>query len=80
MARVYLGIEQRRFSGGVAEVEVRASTVKELIAKLEARFPGIAEQLEGAAVAIDGDIVVHATYERVPEDAEIHFVPSPSGG
>lgn len=80
MARIFLGLEQRRFTGGVAEVEIQASTVKQLIAKLEARFPGIGEQLEGTAVAIDGSIVAHATYEPVPEDAEIHFVPTPSGG
>ena len=80
MARICLGLEQRRFTGGVAEVEMQAGTVRQLIAKLDARFPGIGAQLEGTAVAIDGDIVADAAYEPVPEHAEIHFVPSASGG
>ena len=81
MAHVHFSTPLRRFTGGVGEVEVDAPTVKALIAELDRRFPGIAEPLnEGTAVAIDGEIIAHATYEAVPDGAEIHFVTAPSGG
>ena len=80
MAHVFLGNEHRRFTDGVAEVDVEAATVKELIAKLDAQFPGIGKELEGNAVAINGEVIAYATYERVPEGAEIYFVLAASGG
>ena len=80
MALVYLSREQRRFTGDVAEVEVEAGSVKQLIAKLEVEFPGIGEMLESSAASINGEIVNDATYETVPEGAEIYFVPKVAGG
>ena len=80
MAHVHLGTELRRFTGGVAEVEVEATTVRRLIARLDERFPGIGEHLEGTAVAINGEVIPDPIYEPVPENAEIHFVPAPVGG
>lgn len=80
MARVFLGTEHRRFTDGVAEVDVEAATVKELIAKLDAQFPGLGKELEGNAVAINGEVIAYAKYERVPEGAEIYFVVASSGG
>lgn len=82
MATVHFATAQRRMTGGVAEVDVAAATVKELVNKLEAMFPGIGAYLNetsATAVAIDGDIIPDAMYEPVPEDAEIHFV-TPLGG
>ncbi len=81
MARIHFSTPLRRFTGGVAEVEIDAPTVKALIAELDRRFPGIAEPLDkGTAVAIDGEIIAHATYEPIPDGAEVHFVSAPSGG
>ncbi len=57
MALVHLSLEQRHFTDGAAEVEVEASSVKQLIAKLEEQFAGIAAILEDSAVAINGEIV-----------------------
>jgi len=82
MATVHFATAQRRMTGGVAEVDVAAATVKELINKLEDMFPGIGAYLDetsATAVAIDGDIVPDAMYEPVPDNAEIHFV-TPLGG
>ena len=81
MARVFLTSGLRRYTGGVEELEVDAATVRELIAELDRRFPGVGELLSsGTAVAIDGEIMSEATYEPVPEDAEVHFLPAVSGG
>jgi len=80
MAIVHFGLEQQRFTGGLEEVEVEAPNVQQLIAKLEARFPGIGPILESSAVAINGEVVNDAAYETVPPDAEIYFVVKAAGG
>ncbi len=80
MALVHLSLEQRRFTDGAAEVEVEAGNVKQLIAKLEEKFPGIAAILEDSAVAINGEIVNDPAYESVPAGAEIYFVTKAAGG
>ena len=41
MARVFLTSGLRRYTGGVEELEVDAATVRELIAELDRRFPGV---------------------------------------
>jgi molybdopterin converting factor small subunit len=71
----------RDLTGGVAEVEIEAATVRELIKNLDERFPGLGERLADAtSVAINGEIVADAIYESLPEGAEIHFLPTLSGG
>ena len=80
MVRAHLTTELRRFSDGVAEVEVEARSVRQLIAALELRYPGIREPLEGTAIAINGEVVSDPIYEALPENAEVHFVPAPVGG
>ncbi len=62
------------------ELEVDAPNVKQLIAKLEAKFPGIGPLLESSAVAINGEVVNDAAYEPVPAGAEIYFVVKAAGG
>jgi hypothetical protein len=44
------------------------------------RFPGIGDQLELMAVAIDGEIYNDADYQHVGEATEIYFVPRTTGG
>jgi hypothetical protein len=80
MALVHFGLEQQRLTGGVRELEIEASNVSQLIARLEERFPGIRPLLESAAVAINGEVVNDAEYEPVPPGAEIYFVVKSAGG
>lgn len=80
MAVVHFNTPLRQYTGGVAEVESTAATVKLLIGELDRRFPGIAGALEASAVAIDGEIIAHPAYESIPAGAEVHFVTAPSGG
>lgn len=80
MARVFFPTSLRQLTGGLEECAIEASTVRELFARLEGRFPGIREQLASAAVAIDGDVVPGALLERLEADSEIHFLPAISGG
>ena len=81
MARVFFPPALRRFTEGLAEVEVQASDVRGLIRELDARFPGIGERLgQGMAVAIDGEIIPEPLLEPVEPESEIHFLPPVSGG
>ena len=81
MAKVHLAASLRDLTDGVAEVEIEAETVRRLIKQLDERFPGIGERLvEGVSVSINGEIIPDAIYEDVPEGAEIHFLPTLSGG
>lgn len=81
MAKVHLAAALRDVTGGVAEVESEAGTVRALIRELDERFPGIGERLrEGTSVAINGEILPDAIYEDLPDGAEVHFLPTLSGG
>ena len=79
MATIHFGLEQQRFTGGASEVELDAPNVKQLIAKLDAKFPGIGPILESSAVAINGEVVNDAAYEPVPAGAEVYFVVNGTG-
>ena len=80
MAIVHFGLEQQRFTKGVTEIELDAANVSQLIARLNAKFPGIGPLLESSAVAINGEVVNDAAYEPVPEGAEVYFVVKAAGG
>jgi molybdopterin converting factor small subunit len=81
MARVHFGSALRDLTAGVAEIEIEAATVRRLIKALDERFPGMGERLsEGTSVSINGEIMPDALYENIPEGAEVHFLPTLSGG
>ena len=81
MARVILGSNLRRFTGGAGEIEIEAATIKQLFAKLGALHPALAPHLErGLAVAIDGTIYQDALLQPIPPDAEVHLMPAIGGG
>lgn len=81
MIKVHFSSELRRLTGGVADLEVDASSVRRLIAELDARYPGLGEHLSsGTSVAINGEIVADALFEQLPEGAEVHFVEALQGG
>jgi molybdopterin synthase sulfur carrier subunit len=84
---VWIPALHRDLTAGVETVTIEASTVGELIAALEARFPGIADRLtdEGRirpyfSVAINGTITHRGLHQKLPEPSEIHFVPALGGG
>lgn len=82
MARVVLtsGLS-KRFTGGEMEFEIEASDVRRLIGVLDARFPGLGQQLEtGMAVAIDGEIFQDPFIETIAPDSEVYFLPRIEGG
>ena len=81
MAQVHFSAGLRDLTGGLAQVEIEAPTVRRLVAALEEKFPGIGECLsEASSVAINGEIFTDAEYEPVDSDAEVHFLDIFQGG
>jgi len=83
VARVFFSSGLRRQVGGAESLELEANDVRELLAALDAKFPGFAAQIgEANAIAIDGEIIPHgeALFERLRPESEIHFLPKIGGG
>jgi molybdopterin converting factor small subunit len=81
MAHVTLTGALRQYTGGVAEVEVDAGSVRQLFARLVADYPGLAPHLErGLAVAIDGQIYQDALLQEIGAGSEVHLLPQIEGG
>ena len=70
-----------RFTGGMSEVEVEASTFRRLILELERRYPGLGHQVEeGMAVAVDGVIFQDAFGLELKPENEIFLIPKIGAG
>ena len=87
MAQVYVPAQMRSCTEGQPVVEAHGHNVRELIADLERRFPGLGGRLRGddglrpgLAVVIDGNYGSRGLLQPVPEDAEVHFLPAIAGG
>ena len=81
MITVHFAASLRDLTEGESVIEVEAPSVRRLIRLLDERYPGIGERLSDAtSVAINGDIIADAMYEDIPDGAEVHFVPTISGG
>lgn len=81
MARVVFTSSLLRYTGGTRDVEVDATSYRELAALLSKRFP----ELTGAvidryAVAIDGRVIQTPMLEQLGADSELVFVAKIAGG
>lgn len=81
MSEVFLWGALRPAAGGNASVSIDASTIRELLRKLEEQYPLMASQLEtGIAVSINGTIYQDNWSKEIPADAEIYLLPRIEGG
>ncbi|MEW6750245.1 MAG: MoaD/ThiS family protein [Candidatus Latescibacterota bacterium] len=88
MAVVWIPPLLQRHTGGRNRLPVGGSTVREVIASLEAQFPGMRDRLcteDGRlrpeiAVAVDSEVVADGLRARVEEASEVHFLLALSGG
>lgn len=80
MAHVVFPDHLLAHTGGTREIDVPAETFRELLAALEARFPGARDVLDRSAVAIDGQIFQDAFLEPLEPGAEVFFMQRIEGG
>jgi len=87
MANVWIPSLLRDLTGGRDQVQVPGRTVREVIDRLDASFPGIRQKLcdenglrPGIAVAVDAQIARLGLHQAVAENSEVHFLPAVSGG
>ncbi len=72
---------QLRALAGCERVRIAAKDVRGLLRALDERFPGFSVELgEAFAVAIDGEIVPQAEFEKLSDESEVVFLPPISGG
>jgi molybdopterin converting factor small subunit len=70
-----------QFTGGVAAVDVEASTIREVFAQLIAKHPALQAQIEtNISVSIDGRIYTESLFETVSPANEIILLPRIAGG
>lgn len=69
------------------QVEVPGEKVRDLVAALDERYPGIAARLtedgelrRGLVVTVDGVVSRQGLRQRVKPDSEVHFLPAIGGG
>jgi molybdopterin synthase sulfur carrier subunit len=71
----------KQYTGGKAEFKIDASTVRAVIRKLDAEYPGIGRAIEiDMAVAVDNEIYQDPLLEPVKPESEVYFLPRIGGG
>jgi len=81
MPRVVLVGNLAQLTGGVAEFQLSATSVKQLFQQLAELHPGLEPHLaEGVAVAIDGQIYQDALFQPIGPDSEVFLLPQIAGG
>ena len=89
MATIYIPSLMRDLTGGREIIQIEGADMRQVIANLEAAFPGFKQRLleddaqrikPNIAVMIDGRNARRILIDKVNENSEIHFLPAISGG
>jgi molybdopterin converting factor small subunit len=81
MARVVIFGSLRAFTEGEAEIEISASTTRELLNKLATRYPALSETIaDGVSLAIDGEVYKEAWFTPIGPESEVVVMPLMVGG
>jgi len=87
MAVVWIPGLLRDLTGGQQTVDVPGKTVRDVIAAMEERFPGMQDRLiedgrlmPSIIVIVDGEPGNMRLRQPLREDSEVHFLPAISGG
>lgn len=81
MTEIHLWGALRPAADGQSSVTIDATTIREMLRKLEEQYPRMAPLLDtGIAVSIDGVIFQDDWSRQVPADAEVYLLPRIEGG
>ena len=81
MIRLSLSGPLRAAAGNRAEMEIEATTIRELLDRLSEDYPKLKPLLEkGVAVSINGQIYRNAWYQPIPPESDVHLLPPLAGG
>ncbi len=87
MAIIHIPTQLRTLTGGVEHVEVPGGTLRQVIAGLDAAYPGMAERLlrddslsPSLAVSVDGAFTNRGLLASVGPNSEVYFLPAIGGG
>ena len=72
----------RAAAGGAENIEIEATTIRDLMDRLLDRYPAMQEHVAdgGIAVSIDGQIYRDTLGQPIPEGAEVFLLPRLAGG
>ena len=87
MPLIWIPTPLRHYSNGVVKLTVQGRNLREIIDNLDSIYPGLKEAIvkkglvrEEITVAIDGEIIHQGLFQEVPEQSEVHFIPTIGGG
>lgn len=87
MITVYVPPQLRSLTGGAVHVPATGTNVRQIIADLDARFPGLRDRLcdgdtlrTGLTVAVGGTVSSLGLLQKVTDGSEVHFLPAVGGG
>jgi len=81
MVKVAIWGSLRAATGGQAEVEVAATTLRELLDRLAETYPAIKPQIErGVSISIDGLLYNDNWFTPVKAESEVVLLPRIVGG
>jgi sulfur-carrier protein len=87
MPTVFIPPLLRDLTQGADQVQVAGGTVRQVVAALDRRYPGVRERLctndelrPGLSVAVNGTVSSLGLMQKVPAKAEVHFLPAIGGG
>jgi molybdopterin synthase sulfur carrier subunit len=81
MVKVILSGTISQMAGGETEMEVEATSVRQIFCHLQERFPNIkSHMVDDISVAIDGSVFQDAWLKKVTENSEVYLLPRIGGG
>ena len=81
MVKVKVWGSLAQFTGDQREVEIEASTLRELLTGLADTYPGLKPQLDrGVSVSIDGRIYNDSWFQPIQPDSEVVLLARLKGG
>ena len=81
MAKVVVWSSLKSHTGGEANLEIAAESVKDLLARLGETYPGLQPQLKrGVSVSVDGIIFRDGWLQPLKPDSEVVLLPRMVGG